>query len=121
MARMAQISRSTLLPAFLVAALAATGCVSTQDIEGINAQLSDIQRQMLQLQRQAPSKEDVANLDAQVARQMDSLLKQEADLQVKLQGLSSQIEQLQQQFEDTNYRLQQLSQQIAATNQELKA
>lgn len=105
----------------LAAALAAAGCVSTQDIEGINAQLSEIQRQVLQAQRQAPSKEDVENLDAQVGRQMTSLLKTEADMQVKLQDLSRQIDELQAKLEDTNYRLAQLSQQIAATNQELKS
>lgn len=110
-----------LLPAILVAAAAATGCVSTDDVESIQSQLAEIQRQMLQLQTEAPSKQDVENLDAQVGRQMAALLKQEADLQVRMQGLSSQIEQLQAQFEDTNYRLSELSQQIATTNQELRA
>jgi tol-pal system protein YbgF len=105
----------------LAAALAAAGCVSTQDIEGINSQLSEIQRQVLQVQRQSSSKEDVENLDAQVGRQMDSLLKTEADMQVKLQDLSRQIDELQAKLEDTNYRLGQLSQQIATTNQELKS
>ena len=52
---------------------------------------------------------------------MQSLLKTEADMQVKLQDLSGQIEELQAKLEDTNYRLSQLSQQIATTNQELKA
>jgi len=102
----------------------ATGCVTPQDIEGLNAQLADIQRQVLQIQKQAPSKEEVSsqvsNLGTSVGRQMDSLLKTEADMQVKLQDLSSQIDELQAKLEDTNYRLAQLSQQIAATNQELK-
>lgn len=105
----------------LAAALAAAGCVSPQDIEGLQAQLSDIQRQMLQLQRQAPSKQEVEDLGTSVGQQMSSLLKTEADMQVKLQELSSQIDELQAKLEDTNYRLAQLSQQIAATNQELKA
>lgn len=105
----------------LAAALAAAGCVSTQDIEGLQAQLSDIQRQMLQMQKLAPSKQEVADLESSVGRQMQSLLKTEADMQVKLQDLSNQIEALQAKLEDTNYRLAQLSQQIAATNQELKA
>jgi tol-pal system protein YbgF len=105
----------------LAAALAAAGCVSPQDIEGLQSQLSDIQRQMLQLQRQAPSKQEVEDLGASVGQQMGSLLKTEADMQVKLQELSSQIDELQAKLEDTNYRLAQLSQQIAATNQELKA
>jgi len=105
----------------LVAALAATGCVSTKDIEGLQSQLSDIQRQMLQMQKLAPSKQEVANLESNVGQQMQGLLKTEADMQVKLQDLSSQIEALQAKLEDTNYRLSQLSQQIATTNQELKS
>ena len=105
----------------LAAALTAAGCVTPQDIEGLQSQLADIQRQVLQLQKQSPSKAEVADLETNVARQMQSLLKTEADMQVKLQDLSSQIEQLQAKLEDTNYRIAQLSQQIAATNQELKA
>ena len=108
----------------LVAVLA-TGCVTPQDIEGLQAQLSDIQRQVLQIQKQSPSKEEVSSqvssLGANVGRQMESLLKTEADMQVKLQDLSSQIDELQAKLEDTNYRLAQLSQQIATTNQELKS
>lgn len=105
----------------LAAASTAAGCVTPQDIEGLNSQLSDIQRQVLQLQKQSPSKAEVADLETNVARQMQALLKTEADMQVKLQDLSSQIEQLQAKLEDTNYRIAQLSQQIAATNQELRA
>jgi tol-pal system protein YbgF len=104
----------------LAAALTAAGCVTSQDIEGLQSQLSDIQRQMLQMQKQAPSKQEVENLEASVGKQMDSLLKTEADMQVKLRDLSGQIDELQAKLEDTNYRLAQLSQQIATTNQELK-
>src|SRR3954449_11979772 len=116
--------RALPLAGFLAAALAAAGCVSSQDIEGLQSQLSDIQKQMLQLQKQAqeaPSKLEVTNLQSSVGQQMQGLLKTEADMQVKLQDLSGQIEALQAKLEDTNYRLSQLSQQIAATNQELKS
>ncbi len=116
--------RALPLAVCLVAALAATGCVSTQDIEGLQSQLSDIQRQMLLLQKQAqeaPSKQEVATLGSNVGQQMQGLLRTEADMQVKLQDLSGQIEALQAKLEDTNYRLSQLSQQIATTNQELKS
>src|SRR5215218_8935844 len=106
-------------------AILATGCVTPQDIEGLNTQLADIQRQVLQIQKQAPSKEEVSSqmttLGSNMGRQMESLLKTEADMQVKLQDLSSQIDELQAKLEDTNYRLAQLSQQIATTNQELKS
>ncbi len=116
--------RSLALPGLLAtalgAALSTAGCVSTSDIEALGAQISDVQRQLLQLQTQAPSKQEVANLGTEVGEQMQNLLKTEADMQVKLADLSSQIEQLQAKLEDTNYRLAQLSQQIAATNQELQ-
>jgi tol-pal system protein YbgF len=109
----------------LAVALAFAGCVTPQDIEGLQSQLSDIQRQVLQIQKQSPSKEEVSSqvssLGTSVGRQMESLLKTEADMQVKLQDLSSQIDELQAKLEDTNYRLAQLSQQIATTNQELKS
>lgn len=119
------LRRARILPlAVCLLAAAATGCVTPQDIEGLNAQLADIQRQVLQIQKQAPSKEEVSSqmstLGTNMGRQMESLLKTEADMQVKLQDLSSQIDELQAKLEDTNYRLAQLSQQIAATNQELK-
>ena len=116
--------RRTLPLAVCLVAASLTGCVTPQDIEGLNAQLADIQRQVLQIQKQAPSKEEVSTqmttLGSNMGRQMESLLKTEADMQVKLQDLSSQIDELQAKLEDTNYRLAQLSQQIAATNQELK-
>ena len=117
-------SRSLLFAVSLAAALAAAGCVSSQDIQGLQSQLSDVQKQMLQLQKQAqeaPSKLEVTNLQSSVGQQMQGLLKTEADMQVKLQDLSGQIEALQAKLEDTNYRLSQLSQQIAATNQDLKS
>jgi tol-pal system protein YbgF len=102
-------------------ALAAGACVTSTDIEGLRSQLSDVERQILQVQKQASSKQEVESLEASVGKQMDSLLKTEADMQVKLQDLSGQIEALQAKLEDTNYRLGQLSSQIAATNQDLKS
>ena len=107
--------------ALLVLALAASGCVSTSDIESIQGQLSDLQRQVLQVQTQGSSKEEIGALQATVAQQTQSLLKSEADMQLDLQSVSSQIEQLQAKLEDTNYRLEQLSLQIAATNQTLQS
>jgi len=104
-----------------VAGLAAAGCVTPQDIEGLHTQIAEVQRQVGEAQNQAPSKQDVGNLEAQMGRRMEALLKTEADMQVKLQNLSSHIDELQAKLEDTNNRLAQLSQQIAATNQDLKS
>jgi len=101
----------------------AAGCASVtpEDVDSIQAQLSDIQNQIDQFQQQAPSKDEVQSLESQVAGELESLLRSEADMQVRLQELGTQIEQLKAQLEDTNYRLSQVSQQIAATNQELQA
>jgi len=110
-----------LAAALVLVALSSTGCVSTQDIEALGSQIRALQRQLLQLQTQAPSKQEVADLEAGLGGQMQNLLKTEADMQVKLSELSSQIDQLQAKLEDTNYRLAQLSQQIATTNQELRS
>jgi len=105
----------------LTGALAAGGCVSSTDIEALSNQISDVQRQVLQLQMQTSSKEEVASLEESLDSRMSQVIQSEADMQVRLNELSSQIEELQAKLEDTNYRLAQLSQQIASTNQELRA
>jgi tol-pal system protein YbgF len=111
--------RHLLAFALLAAAGAAAGCGSSQ-LDSMEQQLADIQRQVLQIQKQSSSKEEVAGLQTSSAEQSRNLLKAQADIQLELQGLSALIEQLEGKLEDTNYRLAQLSQQIAATNQQIK-
>ncbi len=105
----------------LVAAASVLGCVSSTDLDSISTQLQDIQLQVLQLQKQGPSKSELASLEAGVDQQIQALLRAQADVQTDVKALSSQIEQLEDKLEDTNFRLAQLSQQIAATNQDLQA
>jgi tol-pal system protein YbgF len=107
------------LTALAAAMVAAAGCGSSQ-LDAMEQQLADIQRQVLQIQKQGSSKEEVAGLQTTTAEQNRNLLKAQADIQLELQSLSSMIEQLEGKLEDTNYRLAQLSQQIAATNQQIK-
>ena len=114
---MARRSTSFGPAALLLLAAGLAGCVSSTDIEGIHAQVADVQRQVLQVQQQGSSKDELAQLQTAFSSQMQALLKQEADMQVKLGGLSAQIDQLQAKLEDTNYRLAQLSQQIAASQE----
>jgi tol-pal system protein YbgF len=102
-----------------VAMVGAAGCGSSQ-LDSMEQQLADIQRQVLQIQKQGSSKDEVAGLQTQGAETSRNLLKAQADIQLELQSLSSLIEQLEGKLEDTNYRLAQLSQQIAATNQQIK-
>ena len=113
--------RLPLLAACAALAILAGACVSGEDIAAIQSQLSDIQRQVLTLQQQSSSKQEVEELQSQIASQTQALIKSEADVQVALRDLSTMIDQLQANLEDTNFRLSQLSQQIAATNQELNS
>jgi len=117
----ALIRRIGALGAISVALVASTGCISTKDIDALSSQISGVQQQVLQLQKESSSKNEVASLTDTISEQTSSLLRSEADVQVELQTVSEQIDQLRSNLEDTNYRLAQLSQQLAATNQELKS
>jgi tol-pal system protein YbgF len=105
----------------VVAAATVAGCVGTKDIEAIQTQNRDIQRQVALAQQVASSKDEVARLEARMSEQTSALLKSEADMQIGLQRLSEQIERLEANLAETSFRLNDLSQQIAATNQELRA
>lgn len=116
---MASNARARLGVAFLAAS--ALGCVSSSDVDEIKTQLQDIQLQVLQLQKQSPSKSEVAQLQTAIGEQIQVLVRSEADMQADLGTLATRIEQLEDKLEETNFRLAQLSQQIAATNQDLQA
>lgn len=103
-----------------IVAAAAAGCVSSTDIDSLSSQISDLQRQVLQVQTQGSSKEEVAKLQAALQQQTQSLLRSEADLQVEIKALSGQVQALQAQLEETNFRLEQISQQAAAAAQEAR-
>jgi tol-pal system protein YbgF len=108
------------LPIATLLAVTAGACSSSQ-LTSIEAQLADVQRQVLQIQKQTSTKDEIAELQQEAGSQTRNLLRAQADIQQELQTVSGLIQQLEGKLEDTNYRLSQLSQQIAATNQELKA
>ncbi len=96
------------------------GCVSSSDIDELHRQLTEIQRQVLYLQQQVSSKEEVSQLGSQIGAQTDAFRRSAADMQVALEQLSTQIDELQSNLADTDFRLNDLSQQIATTNQQLR-
>jgi tol-pal system protein YbgF len=106
--------------AFAVLAFSASGCVSTQDIEGLRAQIGELQRQVLQLQGQVASKQDLEAFQASIQQQNQTLLKAEADTRVELAQLESRIGEVRAQLEATNVNLGEASQQIAALVQDVR-
>jgi len=97
-------------------AILASGCVTTSDIDEIQAQLRRIEDEVGVVRVESSSKDEVARLQQEMSQRMRELLRVEADMQVELSALSGQIDQLQSNLEDTNYRLDQLSKQIAGLN-----
>lgn len=95
--------------------LLGVACVSTDDIDGLHRQMTDIEKEIQALERKSSNKEDVARLDTSVSQQTQQLLKSNADTGVRLGELTTKMEQLEAKLEDTNRRLSQLSQQIAQT------
>jgi tol-pal system protein YbgF len=112
-------SRFGLAGLFAAALLSGAACVSSDDIEGLHRQMTDIQKQIQAVERKSSSKEEVEKLNQNVATQTTQLLKSNADTGVKLGELTTKMEQLEAKLEDTNRRLSQLSQQIAETQGDL--
>lgn len=100
--------------------LPAFACSSSSDLDPIKAQLTDLQVQILELQKQGPTKEQVAAVQATLSAQNESFHLAHAEVRQELRALTDQIEHLEAKLEDTNFRLTQLAQQITATNQELQ-
>ncbi len=119
--RLRLFRRSLFRVGAVILATSALGCVSSTDLDEIKTQLQDIQLQTLQLQKQSPSKSEVARLETVITDQIQMIVRSEADIQADVGTLTNRIEQLEDKLEETNFRLAQLSQQIAATNQDLQA
>lgn len=101
--------------------MAAAGCVSQSDLQGLESRLTDVQQQLLELRKEGSSKLELAELGTQLTGSSRVLADGQAEIATRLGEFSRQLEQLEAKLEDTNFRLAQLAQQIAATHQELQA
>ncbi len=102
-------------------AASALGCVSSSEIADIKTQLQDIQLQVLQLQKQGPSKGEIAELQRAITEQIQTLVESEAGTQANIKELVNRIEQFEGKLDETDFKLTQLANQIGATNQDLQA
>jgi len=113
--------RPHLLAGIALVVMPALGCVSSSDIEKLETQLTDVQQQLLRLQKDGASKAQVEALGVAIAEQGTSLAEGQDAIEARLGELIERVDELELELEDTNFRLAQLAQQIAATNQELQA
>lgn len=104
-----------------IVAMSALACSSSTELEAISTQLAEVERRLLELQKESPSGEDVERVSARVDEGVETILLRQAELAQEVDRLGREIEELHTDLDDTNFRLAQLSQQIAATHQELQA
>ncbi len=98
----------------LASLLAAGGCVSGTDIEGIHRHLAEVDKKVDAASKQSSSKEEVAKLSDAIQKQAQTILRSNADLGTRFDELIREMQTLAGKLEDANRRLSQLSQQIAS-------
>ncbi|HYO74904.1 MAG TPA: tol-pal system protein YbgF [Thermoanaerobaculia bacterium] len=111
-----------LLPLLVVtaAALAAAGCVSTEDFEASQRQISELQEELANIKRTASSKEEVQNVNVRIAEQTEMLLKSNATLVTKVGEMDDRIQNTQGAVEQATHRLDQISTQISQTRRDME-
>lgn len=109
-----------LAPVCAVLAVGVGGCTSTTQLGSIEAQLTDVQRQVLQLQQDNASGAAVDAAREELARQLATLVRSHADSRQDLGELRDKIERLEASLEDLRFRLAQISQQLTATSEQLR-
>lgn len=114
------IMRSIRPAALLVAALAATGCVSTSDFEAAQRQIAELQEELANVKRTASSKEEVQSVNTRIAEQTEQLLRSNATLVAKVDEMDDRIQNTQGAVEQASYRIDQLAQQVTQTRRDIE-
>jgi tol-pal system protein YbgF len=103
-----------------IAALFATACVTSSDIQKLQSQISDLQDQVAALKRTASSKEEVQNVNAKIAEQTQTLLKSNATLVTKVDAIEDRLNNTQGSVEQTNYRIDRIVQQLTQAQHDIE-
>jgi len=93
----------------LVAALSATGCISSSDFQAAQRQIAELQEELANVKRTTAVKEDVQNVNSRVAEQTETLLKSSATLASKVDAMEERIATAQGTAEQTGYKVDQIS------------
>ena len=102
-------------------AVAALGCVSASDLEPITTQLSDLQIQTLQIQKDAATRDQLLAVERALKERVEKVTASHDEIRTEIDHLGLQIERLESKLDDTNFNLSQLIQLIKATQLELQS
>jgi len=107
--------------ALIAAVLALTACTSQEDMTLLHREITDVQRQVQQLQTSTLDKGDLGSMEQNFQELTDKTLRSNADLTVRVEQLQEQIEALHASLELTTRRLQTISQELAAARAHVAA
>ncbi len=100
------------LPLVLILPLAA--CTTQEDMALLHREITDVQRQVQQMQQQTLDKSDLASMNQRLQEQTDKTLRSNADLGLRVDKLQEQIEALHASLELTTRQLSSIAQELAA-------
>jgi len=89
-------------------------CSSSEDMTLLHREITDVQREVQQLESSMPAKDDMVALERQLEEFTTQTTRSNADLAMQLSDLQEQMEALHASLELTTRRLQVISQELAA-------
>jgi tol-pal system protein YbgF len=103
----------------LVAALAATGCVSTSDFERAQDQIAELQAEVANVRRTSAGKDEVQGVNVRIAEQTETLLRSNATLVAKVAEIEDRMQNTVGSSEQATYRIDQLAQQLTQAQRDI--
>ncbi len=103
----------------MLAALAASGCISTSDFEAAQRQIAELQEELANIKRTAAGKEDVQNVNTRIAEQTETLLRSNATLVTKVSQIEERLQTTTGSIEQSGHRMDQLVRSLSEIQREL--
>jgi tol-pal system protein YbgF len=100
-------------------ALPLAACSSSEDATLLHREITDVQRQVQQLEAAMPDRDDFDQMEQRMAELTSQTMRSNADLAQRVERLQEQIEALHSSLELTTRRLQSISQELAAARAQL--
>jgi len=99
----------------LVLLLLAAACTSQEDMALLHREITDVQRQVQNLQSSSLDKNDLGTVEQEIRDQTGRMMRSNADLATRVDVLQEQIEALQSSLELSTRRVERLSQELAVS------